>query len=542
MSKVSRRDFARTAALTGAGFVIVPRSVLGRGYQAPSDVLNIAVVGIGGMGGNNAQAVMSQNIVALCDVDDALMERRLSQWRDRAFPLPPAQPPAAGGGRGGGGRGAGAGAPDNRPVWQDFGPSKAQQAADAKWKEMSTDDAVKRFVETQMSKVRRYRDYRTMLEQQKDIDAVIVATPDHMHAVIASNAMDLGKHVYVQKPLCWSVHEARHLARKAAEKKVVTQMGNQGHSQDGARRGQEYIQAGVLGDIREVHVWTNRPLAFWPQGIPRPTAMTGNPPTNWNNTAINRRLAAAMMGSGEIAVPNGLAWDLFLGVAPDVPYHPVYHPFNWRGWLDWGQGALGDMGAHLIDHPFWALDLGLPTVIETVSTPFDRRPQSGLVSYPHATTTYFEFPAKGNRGPVKLTWYDGGLLPPKPEEIGDDALEGEGGVLYIGSKGKMLQNTYGARPRLLPVETHNSYGAPRERVARVPHQAHEMNWVNAIKGTDQISCPFSYAATLTEVMLLGVVSMRAGTKIHYDAANMRVTNHAGANDFLTRTYRAGYSL
>lgn len=539
MSKVSRRDFARTAALTGAGFAIVPRSVLGRGYQAPSDVLNIAVVGIGGMGGNNAQAVMSQNIVALCDVDDALMERRLSQWRDRAFPLPPAEPAPARGGRGGG-RGGGDAAGD-RPVWQDFGPSKAQQAADAKWKPMSTDDAVKRFVETQMSKVRRYRDYRTMLEQQKDIDAVIVATPDHMHAVIASNAMDLGKHVYVQKPLCWSVHEARHLARKAAEKKVVTQMGNQGHSQDGARRGQEYIQAGAIGDIREVHVWTNRPLAFWPQGIPRPAAMTGNPPTNWNNTAINRRLAAAMMSS-EVTVPNSLAWDLFLGVAPDVPYHPVYHPFNWRGWLDWGQGALGDMGAHLIDHPFWALDLGLPTVIETASTPFDRRPQSGLVSYPHATTTYFEFPAKGNRGPVKLTWYDGGLLPPKPEEIGDEALEGEGGVLYIGSKGKMLQNTYGARPRLLPVETHNSYGAPRERVARVPHQAHEMNWVNAIKGTDQISCPFSYAATLTEVMLLGVVSMRAGTKIHYDAENMRVTNNAAANDFLTRTYRAGYSL
>lgn len=543
MSKVTRRDFTRAAALTGAGFMIVPRSVLGRGFQAPSDVLNIAVVGIGGMGGSNAQAVMSQNIVALCDVDDVLMERRLTQWRDRVYPLPPAAPAAGrggGGGRAGGAAAPGAAGAPARPVWEDFGKSKAQAAADAKWAALSTDQGVKRFVDTQMSKVARYRDYRTMLEQQKDIDAVIVATPDHMHAVIASNAMDLGKHVYVQKPLCWSVHEARHLARKAAEKKVVTQMGNQGHSQDGARRGQEYIQAGVLGDIREVHVWTNRPLAFWPQGIPRPAAMTGNPPTSWNNAAITRRLAAAMAGSGEITVPTGLAWDLFLGVAPDVPYHPVYHPFNWRGWLDWGQGALGDMGAHLIDHPVWALGLGLPTVIETTSTPFDRRP--GLVSYPHATTTYFEFPARDGQPPVKLTWYDGGLLPPKPAEIGDDALEGEGGVLYIGSKGKMLQDTYGARPRLLPVETHNSYGAPRERLPRIPHQAHEMNWVNAIKGTDQISCPFSYAAHLTEIMLLGVVSLRAGTKIHYDAANMRVTNNAAANDFLTRTYRAGYSL
>jgi predicted dehydrogenase len=537
MSKVSRRDFAKSAALTGAGFAIVPRSVLGRGHQAPSDVVNVAVVGIGGMGGNNAQGVMSQNIVALCDVDDALMERRLSQWRDRAYPLPPAQPATPRGGRGGG-RGGGAG---SEPVWRDFGLSKAQAAADAKWQQMSTDEGVKRFVETQMSKVTRYRDYREMLEKQKDIDAVIVATPDHMHAVIASNAMDLGKHVYVQKPLCWSVHEARHLAQKAAATKVVTQMGNQGHSQDGARRGQEYIQAGVLGDVREVHVWTNRPLAFWPQGIPRPNAMTGNPPTNWNNSAINRRLAAAM-ASGDFSKPNGLSWDLFLGVAPDVEYHPVYHPFNWRGWVDWGQGALGDMGAHLIDHPVWGLNLGLPTVIETASTPFERRPSAGLVSYPHATTTYFEFPARGNQPAVKMTWYDGGLTPPKPEEIGDEALEGEGGILYIGSKGKMLQNTYGARPRLLPAETHNSFGPPPEKLARIPHQSHEMNWINAIKGRDQISCPFSYAAPLTEIMLLGVASMRAGTKIHYDAANMRITNNAGANDFLTRTYRAGYSL
>lgn len=533
MSEISRRDFTKTAALSGAGFVIVPRSVLGRGYQAPSDVLNIAVVGLGGMGGNNAQGVMSQNIVALCDVDDVLLERRLTQWRDRAFPLPPAQPPTAPTGRGGT-------APTSR--WRDFGPSGLQKAADSKWKQPTTDEAVKRFVETQMSKVRRYRDYRVMLEQQKDIDAVIVATPDHMHAVIASNAMDMGKHVYVQKPLCWSVHEARHLARKAAQKKVVTQMGNQGHSQDGARRGQEYLQSGVIGEVREVHVWTNRPLAFWPQGIPRPAAMTGNPPTNWNNTAITRRLAAAMMGSGDTPVPSTLAWDLFLGVAPDVPYHPVYHPFNWRGWVDWGQGALGDMGAHLIDHPFWGLNLGLPTVIETTSTPFDRRPQAGLVSYPHATTTYFEFPANGTRGPVKLTWYDGGMFPPKPEELGNEALEGEGGVLYIGSKGKMLQNTYGARPRLLPLELHNSTGAPPETMVRVPHQSHEMNWVNAIKGTEEISCPFSYAAALTEVMLLGVVSMRAGTKIHYDAENMKITNNDAANEFLSRKYRQGYSL
>jgi len=541
MRKVSRRDFTKTAALTGAGFVIVPRSVLGRGFQAPSDVLNIATVGVGGMGGGNTQAVMSQNIVALCDVDDVLMERRLTGWRDRIYPIP-SPPPAAGTGTGGrGGAGGGGAAAPARPTWENFGRSKMQTAADAKWKQEPGDVHLEKFVDQQMKRVVRYRDYREMLDKQKDIDAIIVATPDHMHAVIASNAMDLGKHVYVQKPLCWSVHEARHLAQKAAATKVVTQMGNQGHSQDDARRGQEYLKAGVIGDITEVHVWTNRPLAFWPQGIPRPNPMTGTPPTNWNNTAITRRLAATMAGEG-VTKPNSLHWDLFLGVAPDVEYHPVYHPFNWRGWVDWGQGALGDMGAHLIDHPFWGLELGMPTVIETMSTPFERRPQAGLASYPLATSTHFTFPARGNKPAVKMVWYDGGLTPPKPEEIGEEALEGEGGILYIGTKGKMLQNTYGARPRLLPMELHNSYGPPPESIARIPHQSHEMNWVNAIKGTDTISCPFSYAAPLTEVMLLGIVSLRANSKIHYDAASMRVTNNDNANQFLTRQYREGYSL
>jgi len=360
--------------------------------------------------------------------------------------------------------------------------------------------------------------------------------------VIASAAMDLGKHVYVQKPMCWSVHEARHLAKKAADKKVISQMGNQGHSQDDARRGQDYLAAGAIGDIKEVHVWTNRPLAFWPQGLPRPAKYDGDPNSlAWNNNGVTRRLADAFSHASS-DVPPTLAWNLFLGVAPDVPYHPLYHPFNWRGWVDWGQGALGDMGAHLIDHPFWNLNLGMPTIIETISTPFNG------ASYPAATTTYYEFAARANMPAVKLTWYDGGFNPPKPEEVGDERLNGEGGVLYIGTKGKMLQDTYGLNPRLLPKSLHDSYGAPKQKLQRIAHEEHEMNWVEAIKGKAEISSPFEYAARLNEVMLLGVVSLRAGGKINYDGAKMHITNTiknarnetVDANQFLSRTYRDAF--
>jgi predicted dehydrogenase len=373
-----------------------------------------------------------------------------------------------------------------------------------------------------------------------------------MHAPIALAAMDIGKHVYVQKPLCWSVEEARQLAKKAKENpKIVTQMGNQGHSRDEARLGYEYITSGTIGDVREVHVWTNRPLGYWPQGVPRPAPMperlqAGNSAQapRWNGPYVEAKLAAAL--NGDYKPSDQLAWDLFLGVAPRVEYHPIYHPFNWRGWVDWGQGALGDMGAHLIDHPFWSLKLGYPTLIETKSTPFNG------ASFPLATTTYYEFPARGNMPPVKLTWYDGGLTPPKPVEIGDELLNGEGGILYIGSKGKMMQETYGANPRLLPDAKNASTPKPKHTLPRIPHEAHEMNWVDTIKGQQEISCPFDYAAQLTEVMLLGIVSLRAGGKILYDGTNRRVTNKVSApnnrdgdidpNQFLSREYRTGWTL
>jgi predicted dehydrogenase len=346
--------------------------------------------------------------------------------------------------------------------------------------------------------------------------------------------MALGKHVYVQKPLAWSIDEARQLARRAKETKVATQMGNQGHSFNDARTTVEYIQAGAIGEVREVHVWTNRPLGFWPQGVPRPESLKVPADTlRWNGPGLNARLAAAM--AGDYPVPDKLAWDLFLGVGPKVDYHPIYHPFNWRGWSDWGVGAIGDMGAHLIDHSMWALNLGLPTSVETVSTPFNS------LCYPHATQTFYEFPARDSMPPVKMTWYDGGLMPNKPEELGDEDLNRAGGALLIGSKGKLLHDTYGLKPRLLPKSLHESYGKPPQKLPRIENEDHEMNWVNAAKGKTETSCPFEYAARLTEVMLLGVVALRAGRKINYDGANMRVTNIAQANDFLRREYRQGWA-
>ena len=520
----SRRKFIANVGLTTAGFAIVPRHVLGRGFAAPSDTINIASVGVGGMGRSNMINLASQNLVAMCDIDWEYADKGFTQLDTEIGSLQKRltenmiefRPPASA-------RNQGDAPVQKRPL---TALERSRTAAQI--------ENLKRLKEEHLPRIKRYQDYREMLDREKDIDGVVVATPDHLHAGIALAAMDLGKHVYVQKPLCWSVAEARQLARRAKEAKVATQMGNQGHSFDEARMAVEYVWAGAIGEVRELHIWTNRPLGYWPQGVPRPAPLKTAPDRlRWNGPGVNERLAAALVGN--YPAPATLAWDLFLGPAPYVDYHPIYHPFNWRGWVDWGVGAIGDMGAHLIDHSMWALDLGYPTVVETVSTPFNG------VSYPHATTSYYEFPARGSRPPVKLTWYDGGLLPPKPIELGDDEeLNKGGGALLVGSKGKLIHDTYGYKPRLLPQSLHDSFGKPPEKLPRIPNESHEMNWVDAAKGKTDVSCPFEYAAKLTEVMLLGIVSLRAGRKILYDGANMRITNDVAANDFLRREARAGW--
>jgi predicted dehydrogenase len=467
----------------------------------PSDRLNIAGVGVGGMGKINLLNLgVDDNIVALCDVD---WDFAGSAWSSLAADLEREQKRLP-------------------TVTGDEARRDSQHRI----------DSLTRIIADDLPRMKRHTDYRRMLEQQKDIDAVVVATPDHTHAAIAMAALDLDKHVYVQKPLTWSVDEARALARKARRTKVATQMGNQGHSWDDGRKAVEWIRAGAIGEVQEVHVWTNRPLAYWPQGIPKPEPQRIASSLSWNMPGVMARLANAM---GLYSKPDTLDWNLFLGPAPLVEYHPVYHPFNWRGWPDWGVGAIGDMGAHLMDHAYWALDLGYPTTVETVSTPF-----SGSC-FPTATTTYYEFAARGGRPPVKMTWYDGGLLPPRPVELGEEKLNPTGGAILVGTKGKLMYDTYGLKPRLLPDSLQRSVGDPKPTLPRITTN-HEVNWADAAKGKGEASTPFEYAAALTEVMLLGVVALRAGTKIHYDGANMRVTNNADANDYLKREYRRGWTL
>ena len=378
--KITRRDFVADAGKLAFGAMVVPRHVLGGiGFRAPSATLNVACIGIGGMGMNNLKSLMEENIVAICDVDFGFVERKLAQeLRPREGPVTPSR----------------------GQTQAQANEAAARRAAEqAKLKEV-------------YAKAAKYTDWRVMLDRQKDIDAVVVATPDHVHAVIANNFMKAGKHVYVQKPMAYSVHEARTMARTAREMRVTTQMGNQGHSMEGTRRIRELIEAGVIGPVREVHIYTDRPQRFWAQGLPRPAnpnepaagaagaggrgaatqvgAATGaggrggaqpaaaqpapdpNVPAQWNTRTVERAILEAM-SKVQQTPPPGLDWDLYLGPAKEIPYHPVYHPFAWRGWVDFGVGALGDMGAHLVDQPYYALGLTQPFAISASSTPWSSR-------------------------------------------------------------------------------------------------------------------------------------------------------------------------
>ena len=356
--KLSRRRFMGAAAATAA-FTIVPSYVLGGANgKAPSEKLNIAGVGIGGMGKSNVQGCEGENIVALCDVD----------WKYAA-------------------------------------------------------DVFKKY-----PNAKQWKDFRKMLDEQKDIEAVIVATPDHLHTPVAMAAMQRGKHVYVQKPLTRLVSEARALTEAARKYKVATQMGNQGHSQEGVRLICEWIWDGAIGEVKEVHAWTNRPV--WPQGLDRPK---DRPP-----------------------VPETLDWDLWLGPAAERPYHPCYLPFSWRGWWDFGGGALADMACHVLDPVFSALKLKYATSVEASCTKVNKE------TFPLASMVHFEYPAREGMPAVKIHWYDGGLKPARPDvlEVGRPLDQESSNVLFIGSKGVLRCGEYGGSPRLIPETAMKAYKRP----------------------------------------------------------------------------------
>ena len=449
----SRRKFLSASAVAAAGVMVVPRHVVGatQKKKAPSDTLNIACVGVGGMGFSDTRGVRSENIVTLCDVDDEQMAKLL-----RSDELEPKE-------------------------------------------------------KAMYEKAAKYRDFRRMLEKEKGIDAITVTVPDHNHTVIAMTAIKLGKHVYVQKPLTHTIKEARMLAKAAKDANVVTQMGNQGHSKEGARLICEWIWDGAIGNVNEVHVWTNRPI--WPQGIDAPKEIP--------------------------SVPSTLDWDVWLGPAPFRPYHPAYHPFAWRGFWDFGTGALGDMGAHLLDQPFWALKLGYPTSVQASSTPFTKD------CYPWAEVVTYEFPARGSMAPVKLTWWDGGLTPPRPPELEDGRMMGDegGGVLFRGDKGLLMCGTYGENPRLVPESRMQEYKRPEKTIPRSPGIREE--WIESIKKGTKSTTDFSYAGPLTEVMLLANVAVRLkdkNMKLLWNGEKMEFTNLPEANQFLHFDYRPGWSL
>ncbi len=365
---------------------------------------------------------------------------------------------------------------------------------------------------------KKYKDFREMLDKEdKNIDGVVVGTPDHMHAIVSIAAMKRGKHVYCEKPLTHTVREARMMAEIAREKKLATQMGNQGQAGEEVRLLCEAVWDGAIGQVREVHVWTDRPLNgtnkwYWPQGVNRP--------------------------EGQDPVPESLNWDLWLGPAPMRPYKArAYNPFVWRGWWDFGTGALGDIGCHSLDPVFRVLKLGYPTSVEACCTMVNNE------TYPVASRVTYEFPARGDLAPVTVNWYDGGMRPPRPAELENGRRLDTNGALYIGDKGKILNG------RLLPESRQQEYGRPPKKLDRSP--GHYTEWVIACKGGKAAGSNFpDHAGLLAQVVLMGNIALRPalkepkvfGTKLLWDAKEFKFTNMPEANQYLTKEYRPGWEL
>jgi len=454
-SSINRRQFMTYAAAAGAA-TIVPRHVLGGPrHIPPSETIQVAGIGIGGVGHGQIQSIGKQpgtNIAVLCDVDD--------NYAAHTYKIYP--------------------------------------------------------------QARRYRDYREMLDTEGDkIDAVYCGTPDHTHAVIVLPALQKGKHVLCVKPLTRTIHEERVLARAAKKAGVMTQVTASANTSDGACRLCEMIWDGAIGDVREAHVWSNRPL--WPQGMLRPP--------------------------GRDPIPNTLDWDLWIGPAPMRPFvarwpddhltlrqvkaskrpqPAVYHPWNFRGWWDFGTGALGDMGCHHYNHVFKALKLRYPTSVSaSASMVYDE-------TAPLASIVTYEFPAREGMPPLRLVWYDGGLKPPRPAGLEPGRELPDSGNMYVGDKGVILDN------RIIPEEKMKAYKTPPKTLER--RSGTWAEWIEAIRTGKRAGCDFEWAAVLTEAVLLGNIAIRADRRLDWDAKAMRFTNHRASNKYVKEAYRDGWTL
>jgi predicted dehydrogenase len=358
-------------------------------------------------------------------------------------------------------------------------------------------------------KAERFKDYRVMLDKFKGIDAVMIATPDHMHAPATLSALRAGKHVYVEKPMAHTIEEARVMTKVAAETGLVTQMGNNGHAGEGLRLTREWLQAGAIGQVREAHCWSDRPGNWWKQGLDRPDEKP--------------------------EIPADLNWDLWLGAAPERPYHPLYHPAGWRGWFDFGTGALGDMAVHNMDPAFYALDLGAPAATEAQTSPL--KPES----YPEWQIITFEFTRK-NQPLLKVIWYDGGKMPPHPKDLDPDYKLSDNGIYFIGEKGTIICGGWSGAPRLFPDELRAEFQPPPKTIPR--SIGHRAEWVRACKENkpELAKAGFAYSGPFTEALLVGNLAVRLQKRIEWDSVKMRATNAPEADAIIRKQYRAGFGL
>jgi len=447
---LSRRKFVSTAAASSAfGFQFANHPVFGQ--EAPSNKLRLAGIGVGGMGYGNMKRCLSEEIVALCDVDSRYSARMQKERPNAAF----------------------------------------------------------------------FTDYREMFESVDDLDGVVIATPDHTHAVITMEAIRRGVNVYCQKPLTHTVKEARLITEAARKAGVQTQLGNQGRSSESIRQMKEWIEDGAIGNVTEVYAWTDRPVGG----------------RSFSTFPVQAR------PSDEPPVPENLDWDLWLGPAQNRPYHPVYHPGTWRAFLDFGTGPLGDMGCHILDPSFYALDLGFPSSVEGSSSHWEEK--VAAETYPRASLVRYHFPARGNRPPVTLNWSDGRLLPWRPKGVSNEVKLPASGALIVGDEGVMMHGSHGAGGlRILPEEKHKAYQAklPPKTIPRV-EGSHEGDWIRACKDGKPASSNFDYGGPLTEMVLLGVLALRVpNQRLEWDEKAMKFNDHETATALVHPPYREGWTL